>query len=95
MKKVHAAESVYIDPADCDSKVSYKITGDSEDEGERVSATVQLSDCNRTIDWYFNARNENSISKIDNAIKALTQFRKAYSVALTAHNREQKKEDKK
>lgn len=75
-RAVVAAASTYIDPADCDSTISYKVV-----RGSRLWGSVQLSDCNRKIDWFFR-NDKTSLSKIDRAIEALQAFRAAFAVAL-------------
>lgn len=70
--KVFATESAYIDPIGCDSIISYKII-----DGTRLSGSIDLSDCNRKINWWF--RNEpESVVKIDKAIAMLQEFRAAF-----------------
>lgn len=82
--KVIAIDSVYIDPIDCDSQVSYKIienvfTSKSDNVEKSVSATILISDCNRRIDWYF-AADQSDLDKIDTAIRVLNDFRKLLAV---------------
>lgn len=73
--KVIASASTYIDPLVADSTVSYKVI-----QGPRhLWGTVQLSDCNRKIEWYFNGRG--SPDKINVAIQYLTDFREALALA--------------
>ena len=73
------SESIYIDPAGCDSQISYKINkytyGEGADAKATINASVLLSDCSRRIDWYFNAK-EDSLEKIDKAIGILNAFRR-------------------
>jgi hypothetical protein len=78
MGKVLAHSSVYIDPADCDSKVSYKIIQreDSESGKTYISSTIGLADCSRTISWYF--ADKDGLEKIDAALAQLKAFRKDY-----------------
>lgn len=69
--KLVASNSIYIDPLNCDSTISYKVV-----DGPRSTwGNVQLADCNRKIEWYFGT--DEPIEKIDNAIKVLEEFRKS------------------
>jgi hypothetical protein len=68
---LYASDSKYIDPIGCDSKVSYKLVGNSYG----LEAEVSLSDCNRHISWSFN-EDPDALDKIDAAIGALCEFRK-------------------
>jgi hypothetical protein len=86
--KLYAAASVQIDPIDCDSTVSYRITGDNY-----FSATVQVADCNRKIDWYFRDH-QSSVAKIDKAIETLQAFRAEFIAAQTLRKRLVKKKKK-
>jgi hypothetical protein len=69
-----ATEAHYIDPLDSDSMVSYKITTDSY---VNISGSVELSDCNRKISWYF-SNNDDAITKVDKAIEILRNFRREF-----------------
>jgi len=80
-RKVVAQGSGYIDPLHCDSTISYKVI----DKGRWVWGDVQLSDCNRKIDWYFG--NTNPVQKIDKAIALLTEFREAFVNAEAARRK--------
>lgn len=74
--KVYAAESVYIDPIGCDSTVSFKIV-----EGRHgLYGSVQLSDCQRKIEWFFPSKRE-SIPKIEKAISTLSAFKESFLAA--------------
>lgn len=86
-RKVHAAESIYIDPLDADSTVSYKIITDPDCDWEGMCGTVHLTDCTRKIEWRFSSVNPNSLAKVDNAIKALQGFRKSFAAALIVDKR--------
>lgn len=70
---LHATESAYIDPLNCNSTVSYKISTDSY---ARLSAEVELADCNRKINWYFDG-DKSGVAKMDAAIAMLKRFRTA------------------
>lgn len=82
--KVVAAEAVYLDPSDCDSIVAYKILWEkySDEANEAtLNATVTLSDCSRSVDWYFGNKSESGgVVKIDKVIDALIAFRKKFVV---------------
>lgn len=68
---VYASHGVYLDPADCDSTIMYSITG-----GRRLNGSINLSDCNRKIVWYFGGYDTNNpVAKINAAIDALTKFK--------------------
>ena len=73
--KVHAASSVYLDPASCDSTISYKVVAD-----RYLYGSIQLADCSRKIEWYFGGKRDSK--KIDAAIEALQAFRTAFTEAL-------------
>lgn len=68
-RKVIAHNSTYIDPLQCDSKVSYKII----DSSTRLWGSVDLTDCEHKISWWFSR--EEPIAKLDKAIEMLTEFR--------------------
>ena len=70
--KVFATGSAYIDPVGCDSTISYKVVG-----GTRMSGSIDLSDCNRKINWWF-CNEPESVVKIDKAIAMLQEFRAAF-----------------
>lgn len=72
---VVASRTEFIDPADCDSIVGYKIVSSKRPWGQ-----VTLTDCNRKIDWYFHEE-ETSNSKIDKAIDILIEFRDKLKMA--------------
>lgn len=69
---------VAIDPTDCGSTVAYSITGRCK---RGLSATVDLADCNRKIQWYFYGNDESGTEKIDAAIAMLEEFRAAWIAA--------------
>lgn len=70
---------VAIDPTDCGSTVAYSITGRCR---RGLSATVDLADCTRKIQWYFYGDDETK--KIDAAIAMLEEFRAAWVAARAA-----------
>lgn len=86
-RKLIAKNIDYIDPLECDSTVGYTIT-----RGRRLSANVNLTDCNRHITWYFNA-DKSAIPKIDRAISLLTEFKDEFKAAM-ARNRKPRKRRK-
>ena len=70
--KIYAADSVYVDPLDCDSTISYKVIG----QKSYMEGNVTFADCSHKIDWLFK-NSQDSVEKIDIAINMLTDFRKA------------------
>lgn len=74
VRKLVATESMYLDSLGCDSTVGYNVIKN----GTKVSGTIDLTDCNRKIGWYFGGRTKNSLAKIENAIYMLTSFKNAY-----------------
>ena len=70
--KVFATGFAYINPVGCDSTISYKVIGST-----RLSGSIDLSDCNRKINWWFYNEPE-SVVKIDTAITMLQEFRAAF-----------------
>jgi hypothetical protein len=70
-----ASDSVYIDPLNCDSKVSYKII----DNYKHTWGEVQLTDCDKQISWWFGTKV--NLDKIDRAIEALTTFKQTLTQA--------------
>jgi hypothetical protein len=79
-KKLYASGIAFLDPIDCDSTIGYHVTK----RGKYLSGTVDLSDCNRKITWYFSSTNQNSLSKVDIAIKMLESFRTELGKAFAA-----------
>lgn len=80
--KVIVSEAAYIDPAHCDSVISYKVVNRTN-----LYGSVKLTDCNRSIEWYFNDSQE-SVEKIERAILQLDKFRTAL---IEARNNKPKK----
>lgn len=68
-RKLLASDIAMIDPADCGSTVGYAITRTRHG----LSAEVELSDCNRKINWYF-ADSADAVIKIVRAIILLKEF---------------------
>jgi hypothetical protein len=64
----------FLDPMNCGSTIAYRII---RDDWEDFSADVTLTDCNRKIEWHFDNQ-DTAVEKIDNAIEALHEFRKAF-----------------
>jgi len=88
---VHVAHSVYIDPIHCDSTVSYKVVEQGLEDKRYASGEVKLSDCTRTISWYFgDGEHEESLAKINRAIDALKAFRVALRHAQLKVKRQQR-----
>lgn len=73
--KVYAAQAAYLDPANCDSIVGYTIGSRT-----RLSATVDLSDCTRKIQWYF-TNDDAGLRKIDTALHLLSSFKRDFLMA--------------
>ena len=70
--KVYAAHAEYLDPIGCGSMIGFTIT-----KRRRLYGEMDLSDCNRKINWYF----ENSldgVKKIDKAIEILSMFKNEF-----------------
>lgn len=65
-----ASQIDYLLPEDCGSTIGYTIIRNYRG----VTATVDLADCNRKIEWYFGVKTP--VEKIDKAIETLTQFRR-------------------
>jgi len=82
------SDVVYIDPVDCGSTVGYRIKI-SGTEQMVAGADVELSDCNRTINWSFYGKTP--LKKIDAAIEALTKFRNSYAVVLKKYAKKETK----
>lgn len=78
--KVYASRVEYVDPADCGSTIGYRIHG-----RRYLSADVELSDCNRMINWYFN-NEDGGLAKIDRAIEILIAFRNDFVKARKTFN---------
>jgi hypothetical protein len=83
--KVHAQQAAYIDPLDCGSLIAYCITS-----RRRLSASIDLSDCNRRINWYFD-NDGSGLRKIDKVIALLSDFRRDFVAAQKAFNKRPKK----
>lgn len=78
-RKLVAAQSAYLDPLHCDSQIAYKVV-----EGARgIWGSVQLSDCQHKLEWYFNTTAASDKTKIDKAIDMLTEFRTLLQSART------------
>ena len=88
-----AEKSIYLDPCDCDSVVSYKVIYEIYGKADKhLRGTFSLSDCSRKIDWYFGNNNQRSVEKIDKAILMLREFRAAYIRELKVVEKEKAKE---
>lgn len=80
MTTYKSSAAAYIDPTSCGSVVGYRVSIDeykpkTEDPQYSLDAHVELSDCNRKIEWSFSS-DEDSLEKIDKAINVLRNFRK-------------------
>lgn len=68
---VHVTRAEYLDPGQCDSMVGYSITSRT-----RLNASMDLSDCNRKISWYFSSSyGADPLKKIDKILEIMTSFR--------------------
>lgn len=76
--EILAVKSEWIDPTDCGSIIGYRIYRSDK----YLTASMTLSDCHRIIEWWFNSDSpeitKNSLEKIDNAIRILTEFKKEF-----------------
>lgn len=82
------SNSVYIDPENCGSSVGYRLAIEeytnvrSEGPTYTLRATIDLADCNHKIGWELGqGGEEDDLSKIDNAINTLKEFRKEFLLA--------------
>lgn len=71
--KLIAANVAYIDPVSCGSTIGYKIV----DGSRSIWAELDLTDCNRKINWSFYSKD--GLGKIDKALAMLTEFRTAWA----------------
>jgi hypothetical protein len=74
---VLASRIEYLDCGNCNSAVGYYIV---RGRRRQLRGHVDLSDCNRKIEWYFDDDPE-GIAKIDKAISMLTEFREKFIAA--------------
>jgi len=72
-RELLASDIALIDPLDCGSSVGYVITKSRHG----LSAEIELTDCNRKIQWYFSS-DVGAVAKIDKAINLLENFRAAF-----------------
>ena len=75
-----ASASAYIDPLHANSTISYKVIS-----SKSVWGSVQLSDCNERIEWYFGTGDQ--VDKIDKAVALLLEFKAAFVEANKARRR--------
>jgi hypothetical protein len=75
--KVHTSRADYIDPGGCESIVAYAIVSRLNSRRRRFSANMDLSDCNRKINWYFSS-DADGLKKIDKVIEIMTNFRSEF-----------------
>jgi hypothetical protein len=82
-RKLIRAESIYIDPMNCNSTVGYAIIN-----GQRgVYADIDITDCNRRVTWHFSKYDGNQLAKIDAAIGILIRFRSELDTAIRRRRR--------
>lgn len=75
---LYGSDITFLDPTSCDSTLGYHI-----ESNKYLSGTVDLSDCNKKITWYF-SNTDRSEAKIDKAIEVLTAFKKEFVKARAA-----------
>jgi hypothetical protein len=93
--KVFKAEIEFIDPLSCGSVIGYKVSIQKSPYNSLtcVYGTIELGDCTRRISWEINSDDEgkDSIRKLNNAIRILTNARNAVvcanKVATTANKK--------
>lgn len=79
-----AAASTHIDPANCGSTVSWRVY----ENYERLNGEVDIADCSHKISWQIDEHEDTfGLEKIDAAIAALMEFRKAFAAAKRARAR--------
>lgn len=77
MKRELFAQNIqYLDPLNAGSVIGYVINKNARG---RLRGEMNLSDCSRKIDWYFDQ--EEGLAKIDKAIALLQEFRTAWVAA--------------
>lgn len=74
------AESAYLDPDNCNSKISYKVAKRRNYRRGKLYGSVILSDCTHEIEWYFYDTLD-PLTKVDKAIAMLNSFREDYIAA--------------
>lgn len=78
-KLIHA-QSDYIDPIHCGSKISAQMC---RTKWNTISGTVEISDCNRSIKWeLWQHDHHNGLEKLDKAIACLLLIRTAWKDAI-------------
>lgn len=85
--KMIAQNIAYIDPLGCGSSIGYTII--DRHRRRSVDGEVQLTDCNRIIQWSFCY--DDAIPKIKKAIELLTEFSAALEIALKRKRRRKKR----
>jgi len=79
--KIFKSEIEFIDPEQCGSILGYKVCmqTSSYNQVSSVYGTIELGDCNRRISWEIESDNDgkNAVTKLNNAIRMLTQARNA------------------
>lgn len=85
--KLYDAHAEYIDPGNCGSMVGYKVSKTNYTTYSYIDASVNLSDCNRFIQWEFGFRSNRphryaeSLRKIDQVLAVFYKFRAALESA--------------
>lgn len=83
---LYIAKAAFIDPTDCGSVVAFEVHKRSN---SRLTGTIDLSDCNRKIQWYFNP--ETGTTKIDEVIALLQEFRAVWVRAVKENPTKERK----
>lgn len=76
-EEILESEISYIDPLDCGSIIGYRLYLKGTEDKKSVSGDIDISDCNRMINWSFYG--EGSLEKIDNVIEIFTSFKNKLS----------------
>lgn len=71
-------KAAYIDVTECGSIIGMDI----HTRGTRLMGNIDLSDCNRKIQWYFS--HETGTEKIDTAIALMKKFRAVWVKAVAS-----------
>ena len=96
LTKLHDSHAEYIDPESCGSLVGYKVSSTKYPYYSYIAASMNLSDCNRFIQWEFGFRQnkkggyEGAVAKIDRAIAVFQKFRAALEQARPRRTRRKK-----
>jgi hypothetical protein len=91
-KLIHE-QSSFIDPLHCGSKISAQIM---RTVWNRITGTVELSDCNRSVKWELWQHDHNDgLKKLDKAIDELVKIRTAWKDAISGKYTAKKRKKKK